>query len=71
MINREFYRKLNREASTLQTLAYKLTRDMEPARQLYLETIFQAEKNSIHFKREKSFKAWIIAIMKAVFQNGN
>jgi DNA-directed RNA polymerase specialized sigma24 family protein len=68
MTLREFHRNLNSEAHILQRLAYELTKDMEPARRLYLETIFQAEKNSMTFKREKNFRIWITSMMKTVFQ---
>lgn len=69
MTNREFYGRLNQVASDLQAHAFELTKDMGPARKLYLETVFRAEKRRGVKLNDRNFKAWISAIMQKTYSD--
>lgn len=67
MESKNFYSQFDKVASILQTLAYDLTKDMDRARALYLETAYRADKQKFELKKYGSFKEWIIPMMKAIF----
>lgn len=69
MTNREFYVRLNNVVNTLRIQAFEMTNSMDAARQLYLETIFQAKRNSNKLKSGKDFEQWMNSIMVAVYKN--
>ena len=68
MKTHDFFGKINNVASLLQSQAYDLTRDMDEARALYIETVYHAKKNSNNFNQGISFKDWILSIMMMVFR---
>ena len=68
MTNREFYAHLNAVVGTLQSQAFELTNSMDTARQLYLETIYQAKQHSQKSKISKNFGDWMNSIMLAIFK---
>lgn len=65
----DFNEKFNTFTSQLQAFAYKLTNNMDDARDLYQETAFRAFKNMDKFQPETNFKAWLMTIMKNIFIN--
>ncbi len=65
----EFNEKFNSLTSQLQAFAYKLTSNMDDARDLYQETAYRAYKNMEKFQLNTNFKAWTMTIMKNIFIN--
>ena len=65
----DFNENFNSLTSQLQAFAYKLTNNMEDARDLYQETAFRAYKNMEKFQLNTNFKAWTMTIMKNIFIN--
>jgi len=65
----DFNEKFNGLTSQLQAFAYKLTNNMEDARDLYQETAYRAYKNMEKFQLNTNFKAWTMTIMKNIFIN--
>lgn len=66
----EFYDKFNEFASVIQRLALKFTnRNMNKARQLYLETSHMAFKQSASLKHTTHFGQWITKLMSDVMIN--
>ncbi len=54
---------------SLQSFAYKLTKDSEESKDLYQETAFRAMTNRDKFKAGTNLKAWLFTIMKNIFIN--
>ena len=69
MTSFDFNMQFNQLTSQLQAFAYRLTSDMEAARDLYQETAFRAYKNVEKFRPDTNFKAWLMTIMKNIFIN--
>lgn len=65
----DFNENFNKLTSQLQAFAYKLTNNMDDARDLYQETAFRAYKNMDKFQLDTNFKAWAMTIMKNIFIN--
>ncbi len=65
----DFNEKFNNLTSQLQAFAYKLTNNMDDARDFYQETAFRAYKNVDKFQLNTNFKAWTMTIMKNIFIN--
>ena len=65
----EFYNHFNELDKILNSFAYKLTRDVESARDLFQETAYRALKNKSKFSPGTNFKAWTLTIMKNIFIN--
>ncbi len=65
----DFYGQFNNLTNVLQSFAYKLTNNMEDARDLYQETAHRAIKNKEKFTPGTNFKAWLMTIMKNIFIN--
>ena len=53
----------------LQAFAYRLTNDMERAKDLLQETAYRAFKNKDRFQQNTNLKAWLMTIMKNIFIN--
>ena len=65
----DFNEKFNSITAQLQAFAYKLTSNMDDARDLYQETAYRAYKNMEKFQLNTNFKAWTMTIMKNIFIN--
>lgn len=65
----EFNHNLSRFTDILRAFAYKLTKDMQEAQDLYQETALRALRNKDKFRMGTNFKAWVMTIMKNIFIN--
>ncbi len=65
----EFNTKLNTLTTLLHSFAYKLTKNVEDAKDLYQETAYRALFNRDKFQPDTNFKAWMFTIMKNIFIN--
>ena len=65
----EFDERFNSMSVLLNSFAYKLTKNVEDARDLFQETAFRAMTNKDKFSPGTNFKAWLFTIMKNIFIN--
>lgn len=65
----DFYSNFDKVTTVLRSFAYKLTQNVEDARDLYQETAYRAMKNKEKFNPGTNFKAWLMTIMKNIFIN--
>lgn len=65
----EFTDRFNSLTNTLQAFAYKLTKDIEHAHDLFQETAYRALRNRDKFRADTNFRAWLFTIMKNIFIN--
>ena len=65
----EFNNHFNQMTPVLNSFAYKLTKSVDGAKDLYQETAFRAIKNREKFRPGTNFKAWLFTIMKNIFIN--
>jgi len=70
MTSLEFTNNFNKLTPVLNSFAYKLTKSIDDAKDLYQETAFRAIKNQEKFRPGTNFKAWLFTIMKNIFING-
>lgn len=61
-----FYQKFDQSTSFIQNLAFKLTKDIDMARLLYLETAHLAMKNRAALQ-EENFEQWLSKTMKVYY----
>lgn len=69
MTSSEFNRELSPVRDRLFRYSYKLTQDIENAKDLFQETLFRALKNRKRFKTGTNFIAWMHTIMRNQFIN--
>ncbi len=69
MTSIEFNNCLNQITPKLNSFAYKLTQNVDDAKDLFQETAFRAIKNRDKFKPGTNLKAWLFTIMKNIFIN--
>lgn len=65
----EFTNQFEKMSVLLNAFAYKLTKNMEDAKDLFQETAFRAITNKDKFRPGTNFKAWLFTIMKNIFIN--
>jgi len=65
----EFNNHFNQLTPILNSFAYKLTKSVDSAKDLYQETAYRAIKNREKFRPGTNFKAWLLTIMKNIFIN--
>lgn len=65
----EFNTSFNKLSPILNAFAYKLTQNVEDARDLFQETAFRAMANRDKFRAGTNHKAWLFTIMKNIFIN--
>ncbi|HHS95584.1 MAG TPA: RNA polymerase sigma factor [Phaeodactylibacter sp.] len=65
----EFEGRFIKLENLLNSFAYKLTKNVEDARDLFQETAFRAITNRDKFRPGTNFKAWVFTIMKNIFIN--
>ena len=65
----EFFTRFNQMNSVLNNFAYKLTKNLDEAKDLYQETAFRAIKNKGKYRVGTNFQAWLFTIMKNIFIN--
>lgn len=61
--------QLGEMANMLHAFAYKLTKNMDDAKDLYQETAFRALTNQDKFRPGTNLKAWLFTIMRNIFIN--
>lgn len=69
MSNLEFTYQFNGLSRYLRSFAYKLTRDIHSAEDLFQETALRAFNNKEKFAASTNMKAWLTTIMKNTFIN--
>ena len=69
MTSSEFNKALSPIKDRLFRYSYKLTQDMDNAKDLFQETLFRALKNKKRFQAGSNFIAWMHTIMKNQFIN--
>lgn len=69
MSNLEFTYQFNTLSRYLRSFAFKLTRDIHLAEDLFQETALRAFKNKEKFAASTNLKAWLSTIMKNTFIN--
>ena len=65
----DFNQRFNEFTSSLNAFAYKLTQNVDDAKDLFQETAFRAMKNRDKFNPGTNMKAWLFTIMKNIFIN--
>lgn len=65
----EFSEQINALGGLLQAFAYKLTKNMEDAKDLFQETAYRALTNQDKFRPGTNLKAWMFTIMRNIFIN--
>ena len=65
----EFNQSFDKLSPILNAFAYKLTQNVEDARDLFQETAFRAMSNRDKFRAGTNHKAWLFTIMKNIFIN--
>ncbi len=65
----EFTDRFDNMSVLLNSFAYKLTKNVEDARDLFQETAYRAITNKDKFRPGTNFKAWLFTIMKNIFIN--
>lgn len=65
----EFNTSFDKLSPILNAFAYKLTQNIEDARDLFQETAFRAMANRDKFRAGTNHKAWLFTIMKNIFIN--
>jgi len=65
----DFNKMLVNNAEFLKPFAVTLTRDNEPAKDLYQETLFRALANKDKYNVGTNIKAWLYTIMRNIFIN--
>jgi len=65
----EFSNRFHEMSSVLNAFAYKLTKNVEDAKDLFQETAYRAITNKEKFRPGTNFKAWLFTIMKNIFIN--
>ena len=65
----DFSGQINAMAGLLQAFAYKLTKNMEDAKDLFQETAYRALTNQDKFRPGTNLKAWLFTIMRNIFIN--
>ncbi len=61
-----FYDKFDKSIPRIQDFAFKLTKNFESARLLYLETAHQAMKHGKSIEADR-FDDWVLSIMKKTY----
>ncbi|MBL7729918.1 MAG: RNA polymerase sigma factor [Chitinophagaceae bacterium] len=69
MATLEFNQMLLNNADFLKPFAINLTRDSEPANDLYQETLYKALANQEKYNAGTNIKAWLFTIMRNIFIN--
>jgi RNA polymerase sigma-70 factor, ECF subfamily len=69
MLTINFSRQLGDMTNILQAFAYKLTKNMDDAKDLFQETAYRALTNQDKFKEGTNLKAWLFTIMRNIFIN--
>ncbi len=67
MTREEFFTRFNDNAVILQSVAANLTNDKDRAYSLYHETVYQALKALHSISDGRTFRAWLVSIMRQVF----
>ncbi len=65
----DFYNDIDKITISLNSFAFKLTKNSMDAEDLYQETAFRALTNKEKFRPGTNFKAWMFTIMKNIFIN--
>jgi RNA polymerase sigma-70 factor (ECF subfamily) len=65
----EFNQQSQQFSRMLKAFAYKLTQDMERAKDLYQDTIYRGLAYKDRFEEGSNLKAWLHTIMKNIFIN--
>lgn len=65
----DFNMQIAQSSQTLYAFAYKLTRDIEDAKDLIQETAYRALLNKEKFRLGTNLKAWLYTIMRNIFIN--
>lgn len=66
---KQFSAEINQMAGLLQAFAYKLTKNMDDAKDLFQETAYRALTNEDKFRPGTNLKAWLFTIMRNIFIN--
>ena len=66
MTTTSFYNKFDQSIPRIQDFAFKLTKDFEHARLLYLETAHQAMKHGNAIEEDR-FDDWLLSTMKKTY----
>jgi len=69
MTRTTFYTQFDPLSNILKSFAYKLTKNMDDARDLYQETAFKAFSNREKYQQGTNLKAWLMTIMRNIFIN--
>lgn len=69
MLTLDFSDQLGEMAGSLQSFAYKLTKNNDDAKDLFQETAYRAITNRDKFRAGTNLKAWLFTIMRNIFIN--